>query len=68
MSFALEVRTVRSVLQSVPPIVLLLVATILEVSGDAVVRTALYNHVGLVRLGLFFGDVAQLLKHLTLLA
>ena len=31
----------------------LLIATILEVSGDAVVRMAIYDHVGLVRLGLF---------------
>ena len=67
MSFALEVRTVRSVLQSVPPIVLLLVATILEVSGDAVVRTALYNHVGLVRLGLFFAGAALLFGYGTFL-
>lgn len=57
----------RSVLQSVPPIVLLLVATILEVSGDAVVRTALYNHVGLVRLGLFFAGAALLFGYGTFL-
>jgi len=41
-------------LQGIPTIVLLLAATILEVCGDAVVRTAIYNHGGLARLGLFF--------------
>jgi hypothetical protein len=40
------------------PLIFLLVATILEVSGDAAVRMAMYNHVGLVRLGFFvFGAV-----------
>ena len=43
----------RIILQGVPSVVLLLGATILEVSGDAVVRTAIYNHVGSARLGLF---------------
>jgi hypothetical protein len=35
--------------------VFLIVATVLEVSGDAVVRLALYNHpnAGLIRIGLF---------------
>jgi hypothetical protein len=40
-------------LQVVNPIVLLAIATTLEVSGDAVVRMAMYNHVGIIRLGLF---------------
>ncbi len=39
-------------LQNIWPIVFILIATILEVSGDAVVRTAIYKHTGLVRLGL----------------
>jgi hypothetical protein len=43
----------RNALQGFPPAILLLVATLLEVSGDAVVRTAIYNHVGFVRLTLF---------------
>ncbi len=38
----------------------LLVATILEVSGDAVVRMAIYDHVGVIRLGLFLGGAALL--------
>jgi hypothetical protein len=47
-------------LQSIPVAVLLLTATMLEVSGDAVVRMAMYNHVGLFRLGLFLGGGALL--------
>lgn len=38
----------------------LLIATILEVSGDAVVRLAIYNHSGLVRLALMGGGAALL--------
>jgi hypothetical protein len=34
------------------PLVFLFVATILEVSGDALVRMGIYNHVGSVRIGL----------------
>jgi hypothetical protein len=40
-------------LQSIHPVVLLLIATMLEVSGDAIVRMGVYNHAGLVRIGLF---------------
>jgi hypothetical protein len=60
-------ETVRNVLQGVPTVVLLLIATILEVSGDAVVRTALYNHVGVARLGLFLAGTALLLGYGTFL-
>src|SRR5271156_307074 len=42
-----------ALLQGFPSVVLLLVATILEVSGDAVVRTALYHHVVPARAVLF---------------
>jgi small multidrug resistance family-3 protein len=63
----LEFRTVRSVLQSMPSIVLLLIATILEVSGDAVVRTAIYNHAGPVRLCLFLAGAALLFGYGTFL-
>jgi hypothetical protein len=48
------------VLQGVHPLIFLLVATTLEVSGDAVVRMAIYNHVGPVRVGLFFAGAALL--------
>ena len=54
-------------LQGIPAVILLLAATILEVSGDAVVRSAIYNHGGLVRLGLFFAGAVLLLGYGTLL-
>jgi hypothetical protein len=38
----------------------LLVATTLEVSGDAVVRIAIYNHAGVTRLGLFLAGATLL--------
>lgn len=50
-------------LQHISPIVLLLIATLLEVSGDAVLRTAIYNHSGLTRLGLFVAGAALLLGY-----
>ena len=40
-------------LQSMHPIVLLLIATTLEVSGDAVVRMAIHSQSGPARAGLF---------------
>jgi hypothetical protein len=58
---------VPSALQGIPTVILLLVATLLEVSGDAVVRTALYNHVGLARFGLFLGGATLLFGYGTLL-
>jgi len=42
-------------------------ATALEVSGDAVVRLAIYNHAGHVRLALFGAGAALLLGYGTLL-
>ena len=57
----------RSALQGIPVVVLLLAATMLEVSGDAVVRTAIYNHVGPARLGLFLAGAALLLGYGTFL-
>jgi small multidrug resistance family-3 protein len=39
-------------LQGIHPLILLIIATTLEVSGDAVVRIAIYSHVGLLRIGL----------------
>jgi small multidrug resistance family-3 protein len=44
----------------VHPFILLLIATTLEASGDAVVRTAIYDHAGLARLGLFICGAALL--------
>jgi hypothetical protein len=58
---------VPNALQGIPAVVLLLAATILEVSGDAVVRIALYNHVGPARLGLFLAGAALLFGYGTFL-
>jgi small multidrug resistance family-3 protein len=48
------------ILQGVHPVLLLLVATTLEVSGDAVARMALYGHAGPTRVGLFIAAAALL--------
>lgn len=50
-------------LQSVPIPILLLIATTLEVSGDAVVRLAIYNHAGLFRVALLLVGAALLLGY-----
>ena len=50
-------------LQAIPIPLLLLLATTLEVSGDAVVRLAIYNHAGLVRLALLLVGAALLLGY-----
>ena len=50
-------------LHGVSPLILLLIATTLEVSGDAVVRIAIYNHIGLPRLGLMLAGAALLLGY-----
>jgi hypothetical protein len=47
-------------LQSAPTLILLLVATLLEVSGDAVVRMAIYNHGGAIRIALYVAGAALL--------
>ena len=48
------------VMQGVHPLVLLLIATTLEVSGDAVVRMAMYSHIGVIRFALFLAGAALL--------
>jgi hypothetical protein len=58
---------VPNALQGIPALVLLLAATILEVSGDAVVRMAIYNHAGFARVGLLLAGAALLLGYGTLL-
>jgi small multidrug resistance family-3 protein len=47
-------------LQSMHPIILLLIATTLEVSGDAVVRMAIQGHSGPARAGLFIAGAMLL--------
>ena len=46
--------------QSLSAIGFLLVATVLEVSGDATVRLAIYNHIGISRLVLMFAGALLL--------
>ena len=55
------------VLQTLPILVLLLLATTLEVSGDALVRLGIYRYTGAIRFGLFLGGAALLLGYGTLL-
>ena|SRR6266478_5795264 len=40
------------VAQNIPTLIFLLIATTLEVSGDALIRIAIYKHVGLTRIAL----------------
>ena len=54
-------------LQVIHPLLLMLMATTLEVSGDAIVRMAIYNHAGLIRLALFLIGAALLLGYGTFL-
>ena len=41
------------VFQNIHPIVFLLIATTLEVAGDAIIRNSIYNHSGIARIGWF---------------
>ena len=50
-------------LQSIPIPLLLLIATTLEVCGDAIVRLAIYNHAGLIRVALVLAGAALLLGY-----
>ena len=54
-------------LQGIPALVLLIIATILEVSGDAVVRIGIYSHAGLLRVGLLAAGGLLLLGYGSLL-
>jgi small multidrug resistance family-3 protein len=47
-------------LEGVNPLFFLVIATTLEVSGDAVVRMAIYDHAGPLRIGLFLAGAALL--------
>jgi small multidrug resistance family-3 protein len=54
-------------LPNVYPIVFLIAATTLEASGDAIVRLAIYDHVGAYRMALFAAGAVLLLGYGTLL-
>jgi hypothetical protein len=51
------------IMQGVHPLVFLVIATTLEVSGDAVVRMAIYDHAGMIRIALFLAGAALLLGY-----
>jgi hypothetical protein len=55
------------VLDGAHPVVFLLIATLLEVSGDAVVRLAIYDHAGTARFGLVLAGTLLLLGYGTFL-
>lgn len=40
------------ILSGIPPWLFVLIATVLEATGDAIIRKAIYNHAGLARSGL----------------
>ncbi len=54
-------------LENMPVLGFLVIATMLEVSGDAVVRLAIFNHAGPVRLALFLGGAALVFGYATFL-
>ena len=54
-------------LQGIHPLVLLVIATSLEASGDAIVRMAIFNHAGAIRIALFLAGAALLLGYGTFL-
>jgi hypothetical protein len=56
-----------NVLQGVHPLVFLLIATTLEVSGDAVVRKAIYGQTGAMRMGFFLAGAILLFGYGTFL-
>ena len=49
------------------PLVLLVIATLLEAGGDAIVRMAIYDHAGIARVGLFLAGAALLFGYGTFL-
>jgi hypothetical protein len=54
-------------LQTIHPLILLIIATTLEASGDAIIRIGIYNHVGAIRIALFFAGAVLLFCYGTFL-
>jgi hypothetical protein len=52
-----------NILRHIPVWAFLLIATTLEVSGDAVIRMAIYNHAGVTRIGFVLAGAALLLGY-----
>jgi small multidrug resistance family-3 protein len=53
--------------QSFPPLLLLVIATVLEASGDAIIRTGIFQHGGLMRIVLLLAGGLLLFCYGTLL-
>ena len=47
-------------LRNIHPVFFLIAATLVEVSGDAIIRLGIYNHAGVYRLALFVAGAALL--------
>lgn len=60
-------KNMMKALQGVHPLVFLVIATTLEVSGDAIVRMAIFHHSGGIRAGLFLAGAVLLLGYGTFL-
>ena len=54
-------------IQNIHPAVFILIATILEVTGDAIVRMCIYNHTGLYRIAMLLVGTLLLLGYGTAL-
>ena len=54
-------------LADMPVLVFLVIATALEVSGDAIIRKSLFEHAGIARIGLFLAGAALLAGYGTFL-
>jgi hypothetical protein len=54
-------------LADMPILLLLVIATTLEVTGDAIIRKSLFEHQGLARIGLFLAGAALLAGYGTFL-
>src|SRR5450432_3616256 len=52
-----------NILGHLPVWAFLLIATTLEVTGDAVIRIAIYNHAGVTRIGFMLAGAALLLGY-----
>jgi small multidrug resistance family-3 protein len=52
-----------NILRHLPVWAFLLIATTLEVTGDAVIRMAIYNHAGVTRIGFMLAGAALLLGY-----
>lgn len=50
-------------IRDIHPFVFILVATILEVTGDAIIRVSIYNNVGMARIGLMIIGAILLLGY-----